>query len=586
MTAITPLLTEFPKNGRPWRIDGVGRCIYPTGSRGDPLVEVFLSELAPGFSNELSNASPTGKGTVAHVKIGKLALLKHGSIWLDHARMPHKSSAKTASFDLASNQFDLVHYDSLITVSNESRQMLGPQQFFMSSDSQQGLAKSWVAVVKNPLPDIEFAVIPCSVIFQACLATSPAAIRRLAWGELSRVVSAPKWIQKDSETKALYVEVAKNIRSDEAYAHANLYVDPVGKREYSRFRNGLRLNSVNPNSDMLSSPRPTFIHFGLPFANLVHLEVQGKYLPIGAHEKKRWGFLVTQINSMRTKLVFDSLIVHRKNDASRGENCDADDLKEIMWPSPSPCPIDPEAELALPTHSDDDPLDSLDALCIEEAGGFLAEGLELINDPKLTQEYKRKKGESISGQFDGTGTTGDTRGGATGAVGLDIDAKPTPSTPVTLMAFVKTLALLRRQGYGLETIAVANITSTINDKDVVNFLPRKLAGVRRWHFVSDAINAPTRGYIVARLHFGGVWHHFIELERKGEDRHSLAHIRRNDGQLIEAQQLAAFMREVARSGGWSAITARPQWRINRIKHSPTQGIEHFAQDICEALGMV
>lgn len=551
------------------------------------MVEVFLSELHPEFSDALSNKSPTGIGKVTDVKIGKLALLKHGSVWRDQIRIAPPSPPKTASFILESSQLELIRFDSAITVGNENLQMLTPQRFFMSSNSQRGLANSWIAVVRQPTAEIEFAAIPCSVLFQACLATSPNAIRRLAWGELARVVDSPRWIPTDSQAKTLYIEVFKNITSDEAYAHANLYADPVGRREYGRFRNALIVNSVNTTSGKRSHLRPTRIQFGLPFTNPVHLEAQGKHLPLGANAngKNRWGFLVTQITSMRTKLVFDNLVIHRKNDATRGENADADDLKELIWSPPGPIPIEPEAGAPLPTHSDEDPLNSLEALCIEEAGGFLAEGLELIKDPKLTQEFKRKRGKPLDGEFDGTGTTGDTRGGTQGAVGLDIDANPTPSTPVTLMAFVETLELLRRQGYGFKTFATEAITGKINDNDVVNFLPRKITGVRSWHFVSTAINAPTRGYIVARLHLGGVWHHFIELERKGEEMHSLAHIRRSDGLLIESRQFAIFMAEVARRGGWSAVSAYPQWRMNRIKHSPKQGINRFAQGIRDALGV-
>lgn len=587
MALITPLLTEFPKNGMAWRIDGLGRLIYPGSSRSDPLIEVFLSELHSEFSDALANKSPTGKGAVAHVKVGKLALLKYGSVWQDQLRIPPKVPPKTAEFILESSFLQLCHYDASISIDNEDVQMLNLHRFFMSGVSQKGLVDSWIAVAKHPTPDIEFAVIPCAVLFQACLATSPNAIRRLAWGELNRVVDSPKWISTGPKAKVLYVEVFKNIDSDEAYAHANLYVDPRGRREFNRFRNKLIVNSVNPTSGKRSQPHPTFIHFGLPFSNPAHLQVQGKYLPIGTHEngKKRWGLLVTQVTSMRTKLVFDYLVTHRKNDSRQGANSDDDDLKEINWPAPGSNPMEPEDGEQIPTHSDEDPLASLNALCIEESGGFLAEGLELIKDPKVTQEYKRKKGKPLEGEFDGTGTTGDTREGTSGAAGLDINAAPTPSNPITLMAFVETLELLRQQGYELETVAVATITSPIHRTDIVNFLPRKISGVRSWHFMSDAANAPPRGYIVARHQFGGIWHHFIELERKGEEKHSLAHIRRVDGHLIEERQIALFMLEVARCGGWSACSAYPQWNVDRIKHSPKQGIARFAKSILNALGV-
>ncbi len=55
--------------------------------------------------------------------------------------------------------------------------------------------------------------------------------------------------------------------------------------------------------------------------------------------------------------------------------------------------------------------------------GFHAHGLEVVKDPKITQEYQRQLIAARSkSKFDGTTTTGDPKSGDQGAAELDIQA--------------------------------------------------------------------------------------------------------------------------------------------------------------------
>jgi hypothetical protein len=589
MAANPPQILEFPKNGMPWRVDGLGKLIYPASSKSEALVEVFLSELHADFSDALSNRSPTKNGGSVHIKVGQLALLKPGYVWLDQMRLPHRTTPKWVEFTLRRSSLEFCRLDSPLVIGDEKVQMLAGNRFFMAESSRRGLADSWVAVVRQPAPGIEFAVIPCPVLFQKCLATSPTAIRRIVWGELHRVVDSHRWIKSEAGVKTFSVEVFKDIDSNEAYAHANLLADFNAHMEYRRFRNALVVNSVNGETRRKLSPHPTHIQFGLPFTNTTTIRVEGKYLPLGTSSegKNRWGFLVTEIVAMRVQLPFDELIIHRKNDSTKGKNSEEDGLREARWPTRGGESKEPDDGDEIPTHSEDDPLNSLDKICIEEAGGFTATGLKIVKKPKLTQEYKSKNGKVLDGTSDGRVTTGDGRGGDYGSNELDIEAHEAPKSPVTLEAFIETLELMRKKGYLFETVATTPIVRRVNlHKDAINFLPRSIPGVRSWHLSSDAPQAPPRGYIFARLFLGGVWHHFIELERKGTGAHSLAYIRQTDGEAIDGRQIGLFMLDVARCNGWSAYSAYPSWKLQRIKHSPKHGIARFAQFILTATGVL
>lgn len=587
MNVFSVQIAEFPKNGNPWRLDGLGKVTYQSSTRSEPLVAVHFSELRQDFEDALSSKSITGNGFVANVKIGQIALLKPGYVWLDQVRLPHgKKRPKPVSLTISNVQVEFLNFNASIEINNKIEPLVPARRHRLSLESWKGMVCSWVAVIRHPTPNIEYMVIPSSVIFQKCMATSPKAVRRLVWGQLDHIVDSPRWVDEVKEKNIFFVEVAKDIKSTEAYAHATLYADPAGRREYANLRNNIVINSVNDDRGRTPRPPPTHIKFGFPFSNPVTLSVEGKFLPMESSNQDgpRWGFLVTEITSLSTQLVFDTLIAHRKNDGKKGENTSDPDLEESAWPVPAPGSQGLSGGLDAPLNSGEDPLSDLEKFCIEEAGGFDPVDFKLQDDPKLTQQYRRKKILRGSSEPDGTLTTGDPRQGDKGASDLDIEVDESPTIPVTLEDFFETLGCLRAKGYLFSTIAVATTSRQDDSGDVVNFLPRTIQGCRSWHLASDFPEVVPRGYVVAVIYFGGVWHHLIELQRKGSEAHTLAYIRAADGSEIEPRTIRIFMKEVAEYNGWSASDGRPQWIFDRIKHSPKKGAEWFANKIIKALG--
>ncbi len=584
MSSVEVRIVEFPVDDKYWRVDGLGYLMYPPVSQSEPSVTVHLTELHSTFEDPLSNRSVIrGSNKIVHLKIGQIALINKGEVWRNQVWLPHRKPVRELSVTLSGEQLKLCRLGDLIPTDGEDVRLLY-DKFTMSARSASALGASWTVIAQHPTPGIEFIVIPSSVLFQKCLATSPTAIRRIAWGQIDRIVSGTRYVPSPDGRRTIYVEVDRDIRSEEAFAHANLLVDPCGKREYLRFRNNLTTDSANSNV-AINTGHPHHIKFGFPFKNPTTLYTQGKFLHLEPlpNKPKRWGFLVTNIPKIELNLVFDRIIVHRKNDGGQGKNATDPDLVETAWPTPPKVSTPPGDEV--PLHSGPDPNTNLKPIHLAEVGGMVAVGLELVKDPKIIQKYRRKIAGINTANPDGTGTTGKPSNNGGGSAPVDIENQEVPPPPVTLEHFFETLKLLRSKGYAFKTLTTTRSVHLTEAGDSINFLPREIPPLRSWHRVSDAYNAPPRGYVVATIQQGGVFHYFVELERKNTGAHSLAYIRSIAGDEIEARKFHFFMIEVARKNGWNASSQHPSWKLERIRHSPSRGIAPFADAIIKELGL-
>lgn len=588
MNLVTVSIDEFPQDGAPWRIDGLGRLHGTGSSRSEPLIDVHLSQLLPDYGDPLSNLCLTQSRSSKRIpiKVGLIALLKPGSVWINKVRCPPRQDPKSLSIRITWDQVELHTWGSTVEFEGRTIPLIDSHQFFVPKDNWRDLIHSWVGLIRRPLPDVPYLIIPSSVIFQKCFAESSKGVRKLLCGELEKIIDEPSQVETDDGVKTFFVELAKEIRSIHAYPYANLVADPKGQQEYERMRRTLMVASANENRAG-TSPRGMYLKLGLPFSNPVDMLVHGKRMPFF---KSRWGaepefaFLATEIVSLDVRLVFDRLIVARKNSGKQGPNAGDPDLKDA-WTRASTSPLDLDDEEDVAAVSDEEPLSDFDKLIAEEAGGFKPPNLEIVHEPKLVQEYRsRLIPGNANTQFDGTATTGVPTSGEQGAAELDVQTNEAPRVPVTLDGFIETLQILREAGHAFETRLVAHLHRFSGSGDVVNFFPRNLSKSRSWHLVSDDPHAPPRGYIVATCFSGGVWHHFIELERKNESGRSLAHVRTQNGALIEDREMRIFMLAVAHERGWNAASLRPNWSLATINHSPKKGLHHFARAIAKAIG--
>jgi len=586
-----PQISEFRLNDRPWRLDWLGRIIYPGTSQSEPYIMAYLSELKPEYGKVLSNdalANPEQHHSVP-IKIGQLPLLNIGSVWCDGIPQPPAEAPKELEIELHHSQIDLVPFNGQVEIDGESMPALGARQYRIGSDANREVAGSWLAIAYNPTPSLQFVAIPCTAIFQKCVATSPKAIRRLVYGHLDKIIDLDRSFYT-RRPNSLYVTLFKDFRDKEVASLVNLVVDPVGIREYGRFRNELVTESANFDQTRSGTYSKTFIKMGLPFSNPVNLRLRGKYLPFGGNAEsgtsKRWGFLATEIVDLTVRLVFDDLVIGRKNSGKQGENAGDPDLPTAYGTKSISAGDDPLVQPV--TSVPIDPAKDLEARSLEACGGFNVIGLKVTPAEKDEQHYRAAPGagEDLGDvDPDGTGTTGDPVGPDGRLIEIDVDPTSVPKVPVTLEQFLATLDRLASSGLAFKTVATTKFFRT-KAQHVINYLPRRIRNVRSWHLISDDARAEPRGYVAAEIRLGATWHYLIELERKGNEALALAHIREYAGARIEPSRLHQFMIDVARANGWNATEEYPHWVYRPIRHTPSKGIDTFARAIATRFNRV
>ena len=580
---MTIQIQEFRFDDNPWRIDWLGTIIYPASTKGEPRITVFLSELIPEYTDSLSNLSisSTTRHKVVEIRIGQIALLKIGSVWIDGIPVRPNKAPESISCTLNHDKIRLSRFDCHVPLGNISQPLFAPNRFRVGIDAFREISNSWVLVIDDPTPELKLLVIPATTIFQKCLATSPKAVRKLIYGEMNKIID-PSCHFIEGQPETYYIKLFKDFRDVEGKALANLIADPIAKKEFQRFRKSLIVESANSNHGRSK----THLKIGLPFSNTVQITANGKYLPFIVERNgkpyKEWGFLATELTSLKTKLVFSRLIIDRKNNATQGNNAGDKDLP-LAWSPNDKTPIEPGE----PTQiiSDNDPDGNLEQLILEVSGDFEAENLEIVKEEKEVQKYRgRQKNNAEISEFNGTGTTGDTTSSATGIAETELNTSQIPSIPINLDYFFETLSILEKKGFPFKTIIISKqFSKRQKDREIINFLPRLIKGVRSWHLSADYKSAPPRAYVVAEIFRGGVWHYLIELQRKEEVPIALLHIRDHAGNRIDRARIEQFMIDVARENGWSATLFYRTWVCLTIKHKPKSGAESFANSIIKKL---
>ncbi|EPX96169.1 MULTISPECIES: hypothetical protein [Ralstonia] len=506
-------------------------------------------------------------------------------MWIDGVAHAPPQPHDEVELNLQYNQIELVRFDGSVRVDGESVPLLSPQRYSIGRDASKEVAGSQLAVAYNPTPNLQLVAIPSTVLFQTCAVTSAKAIRRLVFGEINKIVD-PEHGFLQGQPDTYKVTLFKDFHDSEAHTLANLVADPVAREQLAGFRRTLITQSANFDRSRGGSYPETHIQFGLPFSNPAKLRVRGKFLPFevkrNGKKKMLWGFLATEIVDLSVRLIFDNLVIERKNNAKQGENADDPDLP-YAFGSTVRSPVT-QGDPVQPTTSVRDPAANLDKLILEACGGFTPVGLTLVSNPKEVQKYQGRPlvRPEDGADFGGRGTTGEPQGNSSGLAEVDIDAQPTPSLPVKLDEFLKALEILAERGIRFATLA-ASVNHRKVGEHVVNYLPRKIRNIRNWHLTSNEPHAAPRGYVVAELHRGGVWHYLIDLERKESKATgslALAYIRHHTGERIEPPKLGGFMVDVVKESGWvGAIEFYRQWVYTQIQHKPSKGVEAFANAI-------
>lgn len=86
-----------------------------------------------------------------------------------------------------------------------------------------------------------------------------------------------------------------------------------------------------------------------------------------------------------------------------------------------------------------------------------------------------------------------------------------------------------------------------------------------------------RGFIIAEIYLGGVWHYLIDVEHKCAGELSMLFIRAQSGDRINARRFDYFMEAVAKHNGWQAAKEfNSHWRFATIRQAKLRDADALA----------
>ena len=575
-------IKEFAAIEGIWRLDWLGR-IVPRGVEGPvPRIAVHLAELHPTFTDPLSNTSLAQPHRTVQVlvDVGLLTLLRIGSVWHNGFQILAPKELARDTQVVHWKSFQLVQLNGQIELNGRKVKLLPPHRHKVGGSAYRDIAESWVvvAISSDPSNRTQVLIIPSAVLFQAALATSPAATRLLIHGQVDKIVDA-EYGRIAEEPNTFRINLFKNFKDAEGPRIANLLADPVATREYRRMRAHLIASSVNH----VGAGEPKLhIRFGIPFSNEATLRLAGKRIPFGGErdglDTTVWGFLATQILALNVPLVFSRLVIDRKNNNLKGPNSESEDLEDAWFTKPLEALSSDGSDQTL--TSEEAPGEQHDNIAIQASDVFTPVDLEVLKEEKDVQRYRSCKQLPLNGEpFNGLSSTFDAQG-ESGTAPADVIPVKEPVIPVTLQHLFDALDVLARNGLTFETIAVSPSHQKREiDGRIVNFFRSNDKRARSWRRMSTSFGH-TRAFVVVGIHAGGVWHYLIDIEHKRAGELSMLLLRSDNGSQIATKRLDYFMEAVAKHNGWQATEDfNSYWRFTTIRHAKQRGAEALANQI-------
>lgn len=572
----TVQIKEFQSLGNGyWRVNPHGKVTLPGLAGSEPRIWVSLTLLRNDYETPFKAQSlvQPEEHRELLIKIGLISLLTIGSVWKDGIRQTPRLPAKTRKYtDFRHSQFELVRFNQKLQINGKAFTLFGEGRYNVGQRAWNKMKDSWFAVARGFSNECGggLLVIPSTVLFQACMATSPVMARRLLFGELNQILDEECSFVAD-EPGTLKVTAAKEIRSKEdAPAAANIMVDPVAGEAYKMMRQHIvaaQVNFMGHEQDLDG----VNICLGVPFSRKFHLTVSGKPLAFQGADATNpaqvaWGFLVTEIHSLQVPLPFSKLVVERKNSGAQGANANDEDLIEA-WPAAKPTAVKPTPP-DQPVTSEGEPSSKIGEISAYITGSFTPLNLEVIHEPKLVQRYRSARLVKATGvDFENLATTGEPISSG-GIASLGTKQTQAVNTPLALEQVLDAISILNDQGINIRTIAVGPISRTDDKSRTINYFTNPHRKGRSWRHIFGEDYLRTRGFVVGELYKGGVWHYLIDIEHKRPGELSMLCLYAEDGARIATRSLHIFMESVAQANGWRAQDHYTNlWRFQSIRHA-------------------
>ncbi|ABA87379.1 hypothetical protein Pcar_0116 [Syntrophotalea carbinolica DSM 2380] len=581
------VIKEFPKDGRPWRVDWFGEVHLNPNISDEPQIELLISP----FIGKPSDAGSTRavnhhQQRIIRVGVGQLPLIHIGSIWENGKKLPRHL------FTYTSNTFSnlVVSPNSLRLIKTSHQddgEFLLPFKFHPFGKGVSGINGRCVTIShKN---DPFHVIVPCTEIIRFYFSQTTKLARALLNGEISSSTES----LYDSEKSSLHkdgtcvLHIGMRFDDEDAWVAARLAFSEIANKIARGIHGSIIKNSLN-NESGAPEAYP-------PFYGETNLQTYGKWIQSG----DKWRFLVFWINSCSAPFPYNELCCIRKNCGLK-PLWDDNDRKSSGWSGRPLLTGKGPDEYSL---GDDTPPDRKEPrvnLYLPENRFTHLIGKALIKPEKLRSEYKAggQKPCFAEKQNDEC-STGGLQIADSNTGGLEI--KPGPisldsshssewlNLSATFPNFLHGLKALEHRGaFQVKVIPGSNKTIQSNSGPISFFPIRNQKGYLKWSYIhlKNREYRERRKAIVGRIDYAGYIFYLMESQQRESEHYTMFMVYRYDFGDLKTGIFEAILACCAQNKGkWLKDDEFPEYGREKVKHM-WRSYEEFAAKINDIINRI
>jgi len=566
-----PPIREFPKDGRVWRIDWLGRV-----ERGSAEVRIDV-HLSPAHRrNDMGLREQKSFDTDARIKIrvgiGLLPFMAIGSLWQDGRRLGREFGSSRHLRNVQIPESIRTAIAGLVVQKEPKPRWLIPK-FLHELDRS-----CWY----SPLFAIEHDGDPYGILLPVIEAIRfyyavSSDMAHIAFNgglqlDLDRIINTESSIDSRlHDANRMVLHLRQWLADDDGWIIGRVLADQHAKEGFALVYNSLLRNVDNF--------RTAFAECGLPFVGETSWATRGIELPKEAGKGSRW--LIYELTYCAAPFPFEDLEIVRDNDG-RTANPETDLADEDKRPAWSPClsvaKLDPEAEV----QSDDPPKTHLQDVALPSVGERFAalHGKQIIKTPKEQCQYKKvdvpgMERVALLGTGDPSGSE-EANGGAPTSVEWQREVKRREALPASFESLQSVVVALNRLD-GTTACVRALSRST-------EFLRlTKPSGQWQWSYLESA-RRTRRRVMVVDIACNDTFGCLIEYERRDSERSRVAlFVAQEPDRVTETTLIRLLDGLVSVEGVWANLGWCPDGVGLKLFNHSRPSANTFATHLCDVL---
>jgi len=566
-----PLIQEFPKDDRIWRIDWLGRV---ERTSAEALIDVHLS---PANTKNLHLRGQKDFDADAAVKIrigvGLLPFLTIGSLWTKGRKLRQNLGRSRYLRDVEIPDSIPVTTAGMIVQKEPESRWLIPKFLHQLHRS------CWY----SPLFAIEHEGDPYGILLPMIEAIRfyyavSSDMAHIAFNgglqlDLNHIINIKSEIDSRlHDGNRMVLHLRQWLADDDGWIIGRVLANSHAKQGFTHIYGSLLRDTANF--------RTAFVECGLPFVGSANWTTRGIELPREDGKGSRW--LIYELTDCTAPFPFENLEVVRDNDGrtSPPEQDLPDEEKRPAWaPKPKAVKLESETEI----QSADSPCADLQSVGIPLAGERFAvlRGKQIIKTTKALCRYK--KGTVAGTETVDTLGTGDPSGSeiARGGAPLSLEWRREVTRREVLPASFESLLAVVDELNRLDN-TTAHVRAASPNTEFLRLV--KPPGHWQWSYL-DSAHRIHRRVMVIDIACNGRQGSLIEYERR-EDEHSRVALfvaRESVGGIPEALLIHLLNGLVAAKGIWANLESYPATVERELFNHSRPSAAAFAADLCNAM---